>query len=454
METRSEIDGWKQALSGAEVLPSASVWEGVETQLDKGEVKKLRRTVLLYKMLAAACVSIMVLAFGVDYYTESFQDKAKQQSASSATRQPEDLMKGEQESKATLSSDQQPGSSSAHYHSNTAVVVNSTDGAAEEYVAPKNSKHLLLSMNTILASLSATNSFGAGNERATQNGSNGEFTTVKSPLMKEETKKQSTVFDSGTDDAVKKKDEDKKGAEKFWTSIGVAAGAFNNATPTSAGAPANALSSFSAGQTAASETNSSGYSYSVNVAVGAKVSNRWLIQGGMSYMAQLSDYTATTVVAQPTSTTPVLSAASINQFEKQTDKATIDILTSTPYSVNSEIQWISFPIQAGYMLVDRKLALQLNSGISTDLFMQNTITPKVENLESTTQGRGDDSPYRPVNFSGLVGTEVSYRFSDHYRVSLSPGIRYPFNSIYKSDLGIKSSPLTFDVALRFRYILK
>lgn len=452
METRSEIDGWKRALSGAEVIPSASVWEGVEMQLDKGEVKKLRRTVLFYKMLAAACVSFMVLAFGSEYYSQRYLDQSEPRATNSTIQQTEPLSKNEASSNSPLQGDKQLfrsfGSSSPEFSQRSITPSLSTETTQD--ALPKNENHLLFSMNTMTASLTPTTSFGTGGQDNGQSSS--DFVPIKSPLIKEQPKNQSAFTGAPNED--EERDEDKKGAEKFWTSVGVAAGTFNNATPTSAGAPANALSSFSAGQTAASETNSPGYSYSVNVAVGAKVSKRWLIQGGMSYIAQLSDYTATAVVAQPTSTTPVLAAASINQFEKQSDKVEMDILTSAPYSVNSEIQLISFPVQAGYMLIDRKVALQVNSGISTDLFMQNTITPEVENLESVTQGRGDDSPYRPVNFSGLVGTEVSYRFSDHYRISLSPGIRYPFNSIYKSDLGIKSSPLTFDVALRFRYILK
>lgn len=453
METRSEIDGWKRALIGAEAMPSSSVWEGVETQLDKGEVKKLRRTVLFYKMLAAASVSIMMLAFGVDYYNRSYTNPSTQQTSDSEVLKSENSSENNALSGPTIQADKQLFVSPNPRASELSQASSLPPETAHD-ILTENENRLLFSINTIAASLAATTSFGAGNgnERYGRSKSE-EFVAMKSPLLKEQPA-DAPIIVGPKEENEEKREDDKKGAEKFWTSVGVAAGTFNNATPTSAGAPANALSSFSAGQTAASETNSPGYSYSVNVAVGAKVSKRWLIQGGMSYISQMSDYTATAVVAQPTSTTPVLSAASINQFEKQRDKVAMDILTSTPYSVNSEIQLISFPVQAGYMLVDRKIALQLNSGISTDLFMQNTITPEVENLESVTQGRGDDSPYRPVNFSGLVGTEVSYRFSDHYRVSLSPGIRYPFNSIYKSDLGIKSSPLTFDVALRFRYILK
>jgi hypothetical protein len=281
--------------------------------------------------------------------------------------------------------------------------------------------------------------------RANQSGAE----EIKSPLVKEDKSLLTAALLS--EEETKKEKENDKGTEQFWTAVGFAAGTFSNTTPSSPSVAAGVLNNSFAGQTAAAESNSPGYTYTVNLMVGTKVSQRWLIQGGMSYISQTSDYTATSVVADPVQQT--LRAASINQFEKNSDTKS-NILTTSPYSVNNNIQLISFPMQAGYIVIDRKVGFQINSGFSTDLFLQNTITPQVENLEKSTQGRGDDSPYKAFNISGLIGTELSYRFGDQYRLAVSPGLRYPFSSIYKTDLGVKSSPLTFDVALRFRYILK
>lgn len=50
METSDKQENWVKKLSEAEVAHSDAVWEGIEMQLDKDdEVKRLRKTVILYK---------------------------------------------------------------------------------------------------------------------------------------------------------------------------------------------------------------------------------------------------------------------------------------------------------------------------------------------------------------------------------------------------------------------
>src|SRR5690606_18283707 len=146
---------------------------------------------------------------------------------------------------------------------------------------------------------------------------------------------------------------------------------------------------------------------------------------------------------------PLTSNAVVNANEFELGNK---IVYSAPYNVNNSMRYLSIPLQAGYLLVDKTIGVQLNAGVATDLFLQNTVSGEGDQVADATMPRGSDSPYRSVNLSGLFGTEVSYRVGPHYRVSLNPGIRYPFNTIYKSELGVQSSPLTFDVGLRFRYI--
>jgi hypothetical protein len=244
--------------------------------------------------------------------------------------------------------------------------------------------------------------------------------------------------------------------EKVWTSVGFAAGTFNTSSSQANFGAMNASSGFmqtySASNTVANEASASGVAYSIGVNVGGRVANRWVLQGGVNYLTQNSNYTSDAVITTDYQNYTLANSA---EFSKIADaSSTARVITTSPYNIDNSLQFLSIPLQAGYLLVNNTFGLQLNGGISTDLFLQNTLTPENGTLSKVSNGRGSDSPYRPVNFSGLIGTELSYRFADRYRLSLNPGIRYPFNSIYKSELGLESSPITFDVGLRFRYIFQ
>lgn len=249
--------------------------------------------------------------------------------------------------------------------------------------------------------------------------------------------------------------------ENLWTSVGFSAGSFNAVqAPSASGgsAPGTMASMAVAGPIVDQESKATGYSYSMGVNVGTRISDRWVLQGGVNYLTHLAEYTSNSVVVdgpggyltaeryKPATTNAIVKADAYDLSNK--------IVYSAPYSVNNSMRYLSIPMQAGYLIVDKTVGVQLNAGVATDLFLQNTVKGEGDQLASATQSSGSDSPYRTVNLSGLVGTEVSYRFGERYRVSLNPGLRYPFNTIYKSELGVGSSPLTFDVGLRFRYIFR
>jgi len=245
------------------------------------------------------------------------------------------------------------------------------------------------------------------------------------------------------------------GSERLWTSVGFAAGAFNANNPNVTPAPSNSFYNMNANSvnTAAKQSKASGTSYSLGVSMGTMISERWVVQGGINYLTQSSDYTANSVVVIDNNYSS-LKAESVNAFTGQLADASSQpkVAQTFPYNVNNNVRFVSVPVQAGYLLLNKKFGVQLNAGVSTDLFLQNTITPDGGGVTKTTQGRGDDSPYRSLNFSGLMGTELSYRLGSKYRLSLNPGLRFPFNSVYKESTGIDATPLTFDVGLRFRYI--
>lgn len=254
-------------------------------------------------------------------------------------------------------------------------------------------------------------------------------------------------------DDKKKKSSD---AEKLWTSIGVAAGAFTggNASVSAASSSMSSMMANTSNNIADKEANAGGVSYSVGVNVGTRVATRWVLQGGLNYMTQSSDYTVENAFgsADLRTFTPA-SINGIDEIKRETEVADAKVVPTAPYDVNNNVQYLSVPVQAGYLVLNKRFGVQLNAGVSTDMFLKNEKTADADNLEKIDQGRAD-SPYKTFNFSGLMGAEFSYKLGSRYRVALNPGMRYPFSSIYKSDVGVKVMPLTYDVGLRFRYIFQ
>lgn len=250
----------------------------------------------------------------------------------------------------------------------------------------------------------------------------------------------------------KQSEKDKHGgSEKLWTSVGFAAGSFNPVV-TKTSPPALMAASNFASKNANQEVQAKGSTYSVGVNMGKRLSERWIVQGGVNYLTQASDYTQNGLVPDP-SNSMLKAPANFNQDAFMSSESDIRqvVVDTPPYNVNNSVRYLSVPMQAGYMLVNRDFGLQLNAGVSTDLLLQNNISTSAVVDGQAVDADFEGSAYRQVNLSGLMGTEVSYRFGRRYRIALNPGMRYPFTNIYKSD-DFRATRLSFDVGLRFRYI--
>lgn len=509
---REKFEGsWKRAFDDAEVTPSDKVWANIELDLEKARGGDLKRRLLFYQMLAAASVVLAMTIGGIGYYYSfradqttgttlaAAQDNNNQDSehneapGNNVTLAPDEAATGPIE--GTPSAEKESISKSgltAQSETATNHSVEDDNGIVnrEQQVAAKSNKQ-----NFTAETVDRALVRGNGGETAEQSQPGSPWFTTEmdkapaaalplavndralTPLytprpvqlnLEQQAEEVDPVVammaklalrEREVQDESSQKDKDRDhNDENLWTSVGFAAGSFNTVNTSSS--PSPSYSTAMAALTAPivdQETKANGYSYSMGVNVGTRISERWVLQGGVNYLTQASEYIANNIVmdAPGSYSQQKFRAASTNEL-MMADASDLSqkLVYSAPYSVNNNMRYLSIPMQAGYLLVNKTLGLQLNAGIATDLFLQNTISAESDQIAKTSQPAGSDSPYRAVNLSGLFGTEVSYRFGDHYRVALNPGIRYPFNTIYKSELGLRSSPLTFDVGLRFRYIFR
>jgi hypothetical protein len=472
MERRKFEDSFKQAFDEAEVNTSDNVWTGIELELEKAEGDKTKRRLLFYKLLAAASVTFALCVAGIGYYIiDSKTTELNEQLAADAMiQQPTDASTttSDESSSSAISVQPKPGneiSTREEARKNLPSSGFTASSANESSGTPAVKENSSKSDNSIINGTSTIDesSTVASSDIDAKYAERGvpAFYEAKDPMLvipKNEVDPGALLLARLAAEEQKYAQLDKKkkenATEKLWTSVGFAAGAFSSVNTGVSPSSANNAIAYTTSTVPDKQAKASGVSYSVGVNVGTRLSKRWTIQGGVNYLTQSSDYTATNVVAEDNFQT--LKAESINELDKLPQLAdayaSSKLAPTFPYSVNNNVKFFSVPVQAGYLLVNKKFGLQLNAGVSTDLFLANTITPEGGSLNVTTQGRGEDSPYRSVNFSGLMGTEFSYRFGTHYRVALNPGLRYPLNSVYKNDVGVQSTPLTFDVGLRFKYI--
>jgi hypothetical protein len=490
MERQNFEDSWKNAFDKAEVNPSDTVWTNVELELERAEGGKMKRRLLFFKMLAAASVVFALAAGSLTVYVVQQKNAEIAQVKTQTTSEQQAIVNPSRDNKIQ-SEDQTRDHSSISENRSQNNNTGEVKTGSKKYIAElhkeadmegksqaKETKGNVqqTQIQTHDNSLPQRSDDDINIAKIAGERDDPYFANENSSIMLSRTpmllltpsQKPSLILPKKEEvdpvvvmlarlDAQEKEVQhsDKKQSqknEKLWTSLGFAAGSFNTVSSGISGSRANAVLA-SNSQIADKEAKASGTAYSVGVNMGTKLSARWVLQGGVNYLSQSSDYSAQSAVG--TNNFQSFRPASIVELNKLNDSEgqnSNKLVATAPYNVNNNVQYLSVPLQAGYLIINRRFGLQLNAGLSTDLFLQNTKSADSPSFDKVTQGSGGDSPYRPVNFSGLAGTEVSYKFGSRYRLALNPGVRYPFKSIYKSDVGVQSTPITFDIGLRFRYI--
>ncbi len=487
MEREKFEDSWKEIFEKAEVSPSENVWTNIELELEKQKGGQLKRRLMFYQMLAAASV-VFAMALGSIAFFYGFQHQYSGNNIS-LQNSTELTPSAKNDLKAPLDLSPTPSPSSDEaIESNPLAQTSVTSDIITPTDKPKFSNGVNPSISRSAVTSNDKNDLSNSVSNFTPDQSSGVAASSKDPrsfpelpmeiddtnlsafyhpekieleipAMKEVDPVMAMLakLEMREKEVSGEKNKKEEKSESLWTSIGFAAGSYN--TVRSGGGTTTQASSAStmqaSSQIADQEANASGFSYSMGVNVGTRLAERWVLQGGVNYLTQSSDYTSSNAVVSQDFQS--FKPASTNELVKAENQGVNDkIIYTAPYNINNSMRYLSIPMQAGYLLVNKTFGFQLNAGVATDLFLQNTVKADGDKVggkvDNTTQSSGSDSPYRSVNLSGLFGTEFSYRFGPHYRVALNPGIRYPFNTIYKSNLGVQASPFTFDVGLRFRYI--
>jgi hypothetical protein len=431
MEARGKFEKSLRAFfESAEVQPDEKVWMGIELELEKAEGQKARKSLLWFKMLAAAS---LLFAAGIGFVyilavpNRTIQPVADRQvpavappsaspRASDGFRPvvPDGSIQQEGIDKGRRRTGRTPGyripPPSDQQLSSPGVTVDPS---------PEEGRHVAFNASTLNRSLPP-------------------LLTLKKPdlPMYRPDPGQVLLSRMADEERARQQQERRYQHERWWTSMGFGAGSFS---------PRSSVSTSASVQMVSPSMPADGFSYAAGMGVGFRPAGRLVLQGGLTYLQQQASFTSSTMMVEAAGAQVLL-----NEFADREH----NIQATTPYTVSSSLQYVSVPIQAGIQLIDRSWGWVMSGGVATDIFVQNTLEPEDRGLNRTIIRPGDDAPYRGVVFSGLLTTELSYRVGERYKLAVVPGMRYALQSVYKSDVDYTLRPVTYDVSFRFLYVFK
>lgn len=196
------------------------------------------------------------------------------------------------------------------------------------------------------------------------------------------------------------------------------------------------------------QESSGGQSFSFGFNLGKRVAKRWVLQSGINYLNYATNgETNTFYELDGQQKTPAIADYKVANAE------TLNFASSV-IDYKNQFEFLSVPLKAGYVVIDKKFSLVVSAGVGTDLLLKNRISPESEGLVDFTIKPGDDAPFRTIYFNGLLGTQLKYRFSEQYSLTLEPSYSLAINSFSKSDNNINSYPNVFNLGIGLKYHFK
>lgn len=201
------------------------------------------------------------------------------------------------------------------------------------------------------------------------------------------------------------------------------------------------------------ESTDPGFSYSLGVNFGVRLTERFILQSGVGYAQRRSSTNSTTYLQNNKN----ISKAPAYLGDETSDdgpNALNNNNVSQDYQLLNSFEFVSVPLKAGYLIVDRKIGIMVLGGVSADIFLSNTLSENNDKIEETKVDAGSDSPFRDVNFNGVIGAEFSYKISRNYHLTLEPNYGVAINSFTKSASNFSSNPQTFGISAGLKFYLK
>lgn len=406
------------------------IWERINAQLNNQALDEYRKSQLRYRWVAVAAVFIAFLSFAVNINLRSNQESTSYTSFN-----------------ALLS----PSSSSFRFYIPEPTVTTAEAGRAWsrivflERVERKEARQsteaqeidaLYYSSNENLVAISPSIEPVAVEE--------GEVSQYMVPQYRSLSKNRSSSNST------------------FWAGLEAGAGSFDptfsGSDPIATSADFDAIAS-TIGQggfvnpntTATQSGMEEGVVTAFGLDVGLRVGERWTLESGVQYASVQNNATAALNISDIYTINPLDGGDELIQVPGgdggvNARETQIEQNVSHDISLENTLRFTSIPLKAGYFLVDKKMTLRVNAGITANYFLSSRLADPTGQLQSTSA----DGVYNEWSFDGLTGFEFGYQLDDNFNLTIEPN--------YVQSITPLSQSLTnrsgFMVQTGLRYTLK
>jgi len=197
-----------------------------------------------------------------------------------------------------------------------------------------------------------------------------------------------------------------------------------------------------------------GLAINTGVSVGYKIAKKWHFESGVRYLRGNSTLETNTYAFQNNGYVNTFLG---NYLLQNSDRGyslvgNSNTVVADASKFNNRYEYLMVPMQVGYEIgITQKLGLNILAGVSTDIFLQNSIFTDNGLVRSKNTISNDNKIYKPVNFSGLGGLRASYLISKHWQANIGTSYQRALFSGMGSSVDLNMQLQMFGINYGFNY---
>jgi len=439
---------WSQALAGAEVAPPEQVWVAIDGKLANEKAIGYKKQADFYRWVAAACLLLISLS-GAYYWIENSNVIPSDFVSKSETSSPTPELMKSNKSTPLVALDEEDEKENDELNSDpstekpSSVVSNKVD---RNYIANVE-RQIMLSRAKKEAKL--VNRKVVNHVKLyTLSSKSISFATKLEPWQAEQLFGVARTWEVIEPDKV---------VSPMWAGVSFSSGAFDPGFGTGSNNSLDLASKegFS-GELASVKDNTvspvyaSGRSVAGGFNLGKKLSKRFVLSSGLHYSAFNTGSATSQLVSDPENNTYALTnETSDSNLESALSDGNLSYAGKQVQLANA-YQYLTVPIKAGYVLLDKKINITLNTGLSSNILIDSKLVSTGDEQDLNNDFNTSDN-YESVYFNFLTSVEFGYVFKEHYQLLLEPNYNQALSEFTNSNHTDHGKPRSLGVAIGFRY---